>query len=110
MGSGAAIAIKDLAGSAAFKEKISNFSENSKALIGLLEEVGKVHPFIQSISFTLVYVSNADLYSVVAVFAFNAAITLELNRRENDQKVVTLNVAMCDMMQVIVLSVKYSLL
>jgi len=54
--------------------------------------------------------SSADVCCVVAVSAFKAAITLELNRRENDQKVITLNVAMCDMMQVMVLSVKYSLL
>ncbi len=37
---------------------------------------------------------------------FKAAITLELNRRDNDQKVITLNVTMCDMMQVMTLSVK----
>ena len=36
---------------------------------------------------------------------FKAAITLELNRRENDQKLITLNVTMCDMMQVMTLSV-----
>jgi len=43
---------------------------------------------------------------VVAVSAFKAAIILELNRRENDQKVITLNATMCDMMQVMTLSVK----
>ena len=36
---------------------------------------------------------------------FKGAITLELNRRENDQKLITLNVTMCDMMWVMTLSV-----
>ncbi len=115
-GSGASIAIKDLAGSATFdivKEKISHFAENSRVLVGLLDEVGKAHPFILSkslLSSMYPMLPSSDVYCVVAVSAFKAAITLELNRRENDQKVITLNVAMCDMMQVMVLSVKYSLL
>ena len=37
--------------------------------------------------------------------AFKGAIILELNRQENDQKLITLNVTMCDMMQVMTLSV-----
>ena len=108
--------MKDIAGSAALdivKEKISHFAENSRVLVGVLDEVGKAHPFI--LSMPLLWsmypmLSSPDVYSAVAVSAFKAAITLELNRRENDQKVITLNVAMCDMMQVMVLSVKYSLL
>ena len=52
-GSGAALAIQDLAASAAFnvvKEQVSHFVENSKALVGLLDEVGKAHPIILSMS------------------------------------------------------------
>ncbi len=52
-GAGAGLAIQDLAGSAAFnivKEQVSHFVENSKVLVGLLDEVGKAHPFVLSIS------------------------------------------------------------
>ena len=48
-GSGAALAAQDVAASAAFnvvKEQVSHFVENSKVLIGLLDEVGKAHPII----------------------------------------------------------------
>ena len=115
-GSTVAITIKDLAGSATLdivKDKISHFAENSRALVGVLDEVSKAHPFILSMSLlSSVYSTQpgADVYSVVAAATFKVAITLELNRRENDQKVITLHVAMCDMMQVVVLSVKCSLL
>ena len=112
-GGEAALTIQDLAGSAAFsivKEQVSHFVENSKVLVGLLDEVGKAHPFVLSISLLSSLsplLSGADIYCVVAVSVFKAAITLELNRRDNDQKVITLNVTMCDMMQVMTLSVKY---
>jgi len=88
---------------------VSRFAENSRVLVGLLDEVGKAHPFIlrtSLLSSLFPLLSNAGTYYVVAVSAFKAAITLELNRRENDQKVITLNVTMCDMMQVMTLSVK----
>ena len=52
-GSGAALATKDVAASAAFnvvKEQVSHFVENSKVLVDLLDEVGKVHPIIQGMS------------------------------------------------------------
>jgi predicted Co/Zn/Cd cation transporter (cation efflux family) len=42
---------------------------------------------------------------VVAVSVFNAALTLELTRRENDQKIIALNMKMCDMMSVLSLYV-----
>ena len=113
-GGGAALTIWDLAGSAAFdvvKEQVSHFVENSKVLVGLLDEVGKAHPFVLSISLLSSLsplLSGADVYCVAAVSVFKAAITLELNRH-NDQKVITLNVTMCDMMQVMTLSVKLPL-
>ncbi len=36
-----------------------------------------------------------------AVSLFKAGLTLELTRRENDDKVIALNLTMCDMMQVL---------
>ncbi|KAF5347531.1 hypothetical protein D9758_014525 [Tetrapyrgos nigripes] len=68
------------------KDGISNFEENSKLLISVLDEVAKVHPFIQ-----------------VAVSVFKAGLNLELTRRENDDKVLTLNLTMCDMMETLIL-------
>ena len=112
-GGGAGLTMQDVAGSAAFsivKEQVSHFVENSKILVGLLDEVGKAHPFILSkslLSSLCLLLSGADVYCAVAVGVFKAAITLELNRRDNDQKVITLNVTMCDMMQVMTLSVKF---
>ena len=114
-GSEAASTIQDLAESATFnivKEQVSHFVENSKILVGVLDEVGKAHPFILSmplLSPLCSMLSGTDVCYLVAVSAFKAAITLELNRRENDQKVITLNVTMCDMMQVMTLSVNYPL-
>ena len=32
------------------KEQVSSFVERSQALMGVLDEVGKLHPFIQSMS------------------------------------------------------------
>ncbi|RPD68335.1 hypothetical protein L226DRAFT_346944 [Lentinus tigrinus ALCF2SS1-7] len=64
------------------KDQVSNFAQNSKVLMNVLDELGKAHPFIQ-----------------IAVSIFKAALTLELTRRENDEKVIALNLTMCDMME-----------
>ena len=37
----------------AIKTQVSHFVENSKALVKVLDEVGKVHPFIQSVSYSV---------------------------------------------------------
>lgn len=45
--------MRTVAASAAFdmvKNQVSQFAENSKILVKALNEVGKVHPFIQSVS------------------------------------------------------------
>lgn len=115
LGSNAVSAAQNVAASAAFnvvKEQVTHFAENSKVLVGVLDEIGKAHPFILSISFSplCLLLFSADLCCVVAVSAFKAAITLELTRRENDQKVTVLNATMCDMMQVLTLLVKFFLL
>ncbi|KAH9847166.1 hypothetical protein C2E23DRAFT_742357 [Lenzites betulinus] len=68
------------------KEDVLNFVDNSKMLMSALDEVAKLHPFIQ-----------------VAVSLFKAALTLELTRRENDDKVLALNATMCDMMSILTL-------
>jgi hypothetical protein len=111
-GSEAVTVIQDLTGSTAFglvKERVSHFAENSDLLVRALEEAGKVHPFIQRMSSLPSLLSSADVYCLVAVAVFRAAIALEVARRGNDQKLTTLHVAMCDMMEVMTLSVKSSL-
>jgi hypothetical protein len=32
------------------KEQVNHFAQNSKILVGVLDEVGKAHPFVQSVS------------------------------------------------------------
>ncbi|KAF8553591.1 hypothetical protein OG21DRAFT_1441706 [Imleria badia] len=68
------------------KDRVNHFVENSKMLMNALDEVGKVHPFIQ-----------------VAVSVFKVGIQLEITRRQNDEKVLALNSMMCDMMSALVL-------
>ncbi|KAF8549417.1 hypothetical protein OG21DRAFT_1488548 [Imleria badia] len=75
--------------SAAFsvvKDRVNHFVENSKMLMNALDEVGKVHPFIQ---------------------VFKVGIQLEITRRQNDEKVLALNSMMCDMMSALVLLKKF---
>ncbi|KAL0578964.1 hypothetical protein V5O48_003056 [Marasmius crinis-equi] len=66
------------------KEKISNFKDNCKILVEVLDKVGSVHPFVQA-----------------AVVAFKTGIQLEIARRENDDRVVALNMTMYEMMSVL---------
>jgi len=95
--------------SAAFsmvKDQVSSFVERSQTLMSVLDEVGKVHPFIQSMSIPF-RVSDKeigqDIYlrPAVAVSLFSTAIKMELTRRENDGKVLALNATMADMMDVL---------
>ncbi|KAK7443740.1 hypothetical protein VKT23_015522 [Stygiomarasmius scandens] len=67
------------------QDKVKNFTESSKFLMDVLSEVEKLHPFIG-----------------VAVMAFKAAVSLELKRRDNDQRVAVLRVKMQDLMEVFV--------
>ncbi|KAL1672272.1 hypothetical protein EV122DRAFT_225011 [Schizophyllum commune] len=62
-------------------EQVEYFAESSAVLMKALDEISSVHPFIR-----------------VAVMAFKAVIALELKRRENNHKVVALNIQMQDMM------------
>ncbi|KAK1231089.1 hypothetical protein PQX77_005806 [Marasmius sp. AFHP31] len=67
------------------KSKINSFAESSEILLKILEDVQGIHPFIG-----------------VAVIAFKAVISLELKRRENDDKVMFLLVKIQDMMGILV--------
>ncbi|KAF9264989.1 hypothetical protein L218DRAFT_861483 [Marasmius fiardii PR-910] len=67
------------------KIKINGFAESSEVLLKVLGEVQGIHPFIGT-----------------AVIAFKAVITLELKRRENDDKVMFLLVKIQDLMETLV--------
>ncbi|TRM70535.1 hypothetical protein BD626DRAFT_391201 [Schizophyllum amplum] len=62
-------------------EQVEYFAESSAVLMKALDEISSIHPFIK-----------------VAVMAFKAVIALELKRRENNHKVIALNIQMQDMM------------
>ncbi|KAF9259884.1 hypothetical protein L218DRAFT_1003250 [Marasmius fiardii PR-910] len=66
------------------KNKISTFSQTSKFLRNSLDDISVKYAFIQA-----------------AVLAFKKGNELELTRREHDDRVLALNVMMCDMMSVL---------
>ncbi|KAA1470682.1 hypothetical protein DENSPDRAFT_923800 [Dentipellis sp. KUC8613] len=89
--SGAAAANEGLEKSASaiistLKLESSSFVQSSKALVSALDEVAKLHPFVGA-----------------AVLVFTTAINLIIKRRENDGKVLALNVQMRDMMSTLLL-------
>ncbi|KAJ7719201.1 hypothetical protein B0H16DRAFT_1432905 [Mycena metata] len=63
---------------------VSKFAENSAVIMKGLDAVKQVHPFIG-----------------VVVIAFQAAIELELTRRENDKKIIALKTEMMEMMEIL---------
>ncbi|TFY59079.1 hypothetical protein EVG20_g7918 [Dentipellis fragilis] len=68
------------------KLESSNFVQSSKALVSALDEVAKLHPFVGA-----------------AVLVFTTAVNLLIKRRENDGKVLVLNVQMRDMMSTLLM-------
>ncbi|KAJ3878208.1 hypothetical protein F5051DRAFT_328402 [Lentinula edodes] len=69
----------------AIEEKVKDFVSSSQVLMSVLDDIRKIHPVID-----------------VVVLAFKAVVTLELKRRDNDQKVLVLQVKMQDMMEIFV--------
>ncbi|KAJ7508959.1 hypothetical protein B0H11DRAFT_1360059 [Mycena galericulata] len=63
---------------------ISKFAENSAVIMKGLDAVKGLHPFVG-----------------IVVFAFQAAIELELTRRDNDKKVLALKTDMMNMMEIL---------
>lgn len=85
------------------KEHIKNFASHSQALLSILDGVAKAHPVIDGPCSILALGLNHRLtLSAIAVYqVFKALIKLELQRRENNEKVIALHVTMCDMMGVL---------
>jgi len=69
---------------------VNTFMETVPVLMKALDEVAKVHPFIAGMGESVpnVQVLIGDL--LVAVTAFKAVYTLEVTRRNNDQKIIAL--------------------
>ncbi|KAF8069904.1 hypothetical protein FPV67DRAFT_991835 [Lyophyllum atratum] len=65
-------------------DSLNNFTESARTLIKGLTALGHLHPFIG-----------------IAVGAFALVVTLDLTRRDNDRKVLAVNVQMNDMMRVL---------
>ena len=83
---------------------INGFLEDLPTIMKALDEVGKVHPFINGafsgiLQLPLRLIPKSIL---VAVLAFKAVYTLETTRRENDKKLIALYVEMKDMMAVLI--------
>ena len=71
----------------------------------VLDEVAKAHPFIQGTSIRVSEWALLLTISPAAVVLFKVGLTLELTHRENDEKVLALNLTMCDMMEVLTMHV-----
>ena len=93
------------------EDQIKRFGESSKILMSALDEVAKVHPFIggacRPFPFSLSTFDTAltdvrfCLKWAVAVLAFKAVVTLELKRKSNSKKIVTLDLQMSDMVSIL---------
>ncbi|KAK0496681.1 hypothetical protein EDD18DRAFT_1105041 [Armillaria luteobubalina] len=68
-----------------FVSQLSGWSAASSALIGTLDELQKIHPFISG---------NMLFYER----SFQVALSLELKQRQNDEKIITLHFLMKEMM------------
>jgi len=68
----------------AMESNITGWAESSKVLMSALDGIASIHPVVG-----------------VAVLAFKAVVTLEMNREDNDKKVVALYLQMQEMMSVL---------
>ena len=81
------------------KDQVSNFAHHSKTLMNVLDAVGEVHPFIKRTSGLFSRYNIVLILCIVAVSLFKGVLTMEIQRRENDDKVIALNLTMCNMME-----------
>lgn len=98
-----------VAGVSLAKEHVDvvSWAESSKVLMRALDDLGKIHPFVTgALEYYVVHLALPLLMVLlhkVAVLAFKAVVTLELKRRENDKKVIALNMLMKDMLSTLLL-------
>lgn len=84
------------------KSGVNSFMEDIPWLMKSLDQVAKVHPFLQSVCALHKLVTSTDTLAIVVVLAFKAAYTMELTRRNNDKRITTLYLSMKDMISVLV--------
>ena len=83
----------------AIEKGVNTFMEAVPVLVKVLDEVAKVHPFISGMSESVLSTRAPIDGSLVAVLAFNTVYTLEVTRRGNDKRVISLYVeyVVCDL-------------
>ncbi|THH02008.1 hypothetical protein EW026_g787 [Hermanssonia centrifuga] len=70
----------------AFKSGVDTFMEDAQCFVKILDEVAKLHPFV----------------AAAPILAFKAVYSMERTRRENDKRIISLYVAMKDMIVVLI--------
>ncbi|KAJ6486800.1 hypothetical protein C8R45DRAFT_1098080 [Mycena sanguinolenta] len=85
------------------EEKFTALAQTSKTIMAGLDILGQIHPFIsrECQSVLLFYISCEP--SQVAAQAFKLAINVDVTRRENDKKVLAVQLQMQDMIVVLFL-------
>jgi len=83
------------------KSQLGSFAQSSDGLTRLLDDVSSLHPFIsgkQSYQGAVIFLRLIPR-DLVAVIPFKIALSLEVERRENDRKVEVLFLQMNGMME-----------
>jgi hypothetical protein len=80
---------------------ITTFAETSAVLIKGLDALGQLHPFVGSACFVFHVQLYTNLRAAVAVTAFKLVITLDLTRRANNKKVLSIKIQMQDLMTIL---------
>jgi ABC-type uncharacterized transport system permease subunit len=85
----------------AIEKGVNTFMEAVPALMKVLDEVAKVHPFISGMCESVLGACAPIDDLLVAVLAFKAVYTLEVKRRSNDKRVIALyaEYVVCDPLQ-----------
>ena len=84
------------------KSGLNSFMEDIPWLMKSLDEVAKIHPFVQGTQLRPISSVWGLTQTSVAVLAFKAVYTMEMTRRQNDKRIITLYVSMKDMIAVLV--------
>ena len=83
----------------AIEKGVNTFMEAVPVLVKVLDEVAKVHPFISGVCESVLSTRAPIDGPLVAVLAFKTVYTLEVTRRGNDKRVISLYVeyVVCDL-------------
>lgn len=85
---------------------ISTFLHDVHWLVKVLDEVARIHPFVAGMdmcsSIFHGYDDEAVIFDLAPILAFKAVYTMERTRQENDKRIISLYVAMKDMIAVLV--------